>query len=95
MERFGGSPEEGDKSGVEALATWYGFRTATYKYVHYADGFQGIYDLAADPDELRNLANSTSPATLAALFAYLDRLSTCKAATCRAIEDEQPPTIRP
>ena len=35
---------------------WDGVRTSRYKYVEYEGGFRELYDLAADPYELTNLA---------------------------------------
>ena len=95
LEQFFAAAEEGDNSAVEAAPHWFGFRAASYKYIHHADGFQELYDLRADPDEVENLVQYESTQTLTAMAAYLDRLEACKAATCRAIEDEQPPALPP
>ena len=41
-----------------------------------------LYDLAADPHQLRNLANETDAGTLAALRARLAALWACSGASC-------------
>jgi N-acetylglucosamine-6-sulfatase len=54
---------------------WTGIRTATHKYVRYANGDEELYDLVADPDELQNLArNSAFAAERADLTTRLDAL---------------------
>ena len=58
------APTGAERAFFEHYAAWwgrhpfYGVRTATMKYVRYygADGFEELYDLAADPDELRSVA---------------------------------------
>lgn len=58
------APAGDERAFFEHYAAWwgihpfYGVRTATMKYVrHYGDEpFEELYDLAGDPDELRNLA---------------------------------------
>jgi N-acetylglucosamine-6-sulfatase len=44
--------------GGDTVPAWSGIRTATSVYVLDADGTQELYDLRADPNELRNLAAS-------------------------------------
>jgi N-acetylglucosamine-6-sulfatase len=56
-------------------------------YVEYDDGQRELYDLAADPFELTNIVDRTAPDRLLRLSATLETLSTCKAASCRAIRD--------
>jgi len=38
---------------------WSGIRTPTHKFIRYDNGDEELYDLAADPDELTNLARSS------------------------------------
>jgi len=51
-------------------------RTDRYKYIRYTDldGMDELYDLAADPYELRNVYDETDPDTVAELDRELDRL---------------------
>jgi len=44
----------------DVIPTYCGFRTATYSYVRYASGEEELYDLARDPDQLRNAASVVS-----------------------------------
>ncbi len=46
--------------GTNPVPTYCGVRSARWKYVRYATGEEELYDLAADPFELENLA-STAP----------------------------------
>jgi N-acetylglucosamine-6-sulfatase len=55
--------------------TYCGIRAQRYKFVAYASGDRELYDLAADPHELRNLAGAPSRAkTLSLLRTRLARL---------------------
>ncbi len=61
---------------------WFtGLRTQRYKYVEYDKGARELYDLAFDPEELRNLAG-TRPGLEARLAARLARLRVCAGAAC-------------
>ncbi len=40
------------------LPSYCGLRTARWTYVRYRDGFQELYDLARDPNQMRNVASS-------------------------------------
>jgi arylsulfatase A-like enzyme len=62
---------------------YHGIRTRRYKYVVYEDGDRELYDLAADPDEVRNLAGQHGmEAVEARLAAKLARVEACVATTC-------------
>jgi N-acetylglucosamine-6-sulfatase len=63
-----------------------GLRLPGFTYVEYTTGEKELYDLNADPEELRNLASSASPAFLAELSQRLDDLSDCAGDSCRGIE---------
>jgi N-acetylglucosamine-6-sulfatase len=67
-------------------------RTAEYTYVEYQTGEIELYDLRADPDQLNNLAAIANPALLQALADWLARLSVCKGATCRDV-DQAPASL--
>jgi arylsulfatase A-like enzyme len=58
-------------------------RTATRKYVRYGDGFEELYDLAADPFELDNKAKEPSYAGDATMLRGLnDKLKSCAGESC-------------
>jgi N-acetylglucosamine-6-sulfatase len=64
---------------------YFAIRTADgLKYIEYRSGFKEFYDLASDPYEMTSNP-SNAPATL---VDRLQRLKTCAADTCRAIERE-------
>jgi N-acetylglucosamine-6-sulfatase len=72
---------------VFPVPTYAAIRTRRWLYAEYADGGRQLYDLRADPDELHNLALHADPALLDRLHATLDRMRSCRAASCRKIEE--------
>ena len=63
-------------------------RTQDVVYVEYANREEPeLYDLRADPYQLRNLARSADPDDLERLSARLAELQDCEAAGCRTAED--------
>ena len=46
---------------TQTVPAYCGIRGTRYVYVRYADGFEELYDLAADPYELRNLLQPPGP----------------------------------
>jgi arylsulfatase A-like enzyme len=57
--RTGGTPSTGDAAcgGHDGnMGKNWGLRTARFKYVEYRDGYRQLFDLATDPDEVRNIA---------------------------------------
>ncbi len=67
-----------------AIPTYRALRTDRYLYVEYDTGEKQLYDLRKDPDELRNIVTTASPALVHDLAARLDRLVHCSGASCRA-----------
>jgi N-acetylglucosamine-6-sulfatase len=60
-----------------------GIRTATRKYVKYDNGLEELFDLAADPHELKNeAANAAYASELAPLRELNDALKTCSGPSC-------------
>jgi arylsulfatase A-like enzyme len=66
-----------------------GVRTTRYLYVEYINGDRELYDLAADPDEMYNLAG-TDPALEGRLANLVAALRVCRGASCRALERRDP-----
>ncbi|MEV0383122.1 sulfatase [Nonomuraea sp. NPDC050643] len=64
-------------------------RTEQYTYVRYETGERQLYDLLADPYQLRNLAGSADPALLASLDGRLAAMVACSGATCREADARQ------
>lgn len=58
-------------------------RTEDYTYVRYETGETQLYDLAADPHQLHNIAATADPALLLRLQSRLLMMRTCSAANCR------------
>jgi N-acetylglucosamine-6-sulfatase len=69
---------------------WYrALRTPSLLYAEYATGERELYDLAADPMQLTNVAGDPAAgAAVSALSARLAVLAACGGAACRAAEDE-------
>jgi arylsulfatase A-like enzyme len=62
-------------------------RTPSYIYIEYPDGSVEVYDLQKDPYQLDNLSSTANPEWLQSLSAWLERLASCAAASCRTAED--------
>jgi N-acetylglucosamine-6-sulfatase len=65
------------EAGYPRIPTWQAVRDDRWKYIHYTDldGMDELYDLRADPHEMKNLIDDPSArATLNGLKAELDRL---------------------
>ena len=77
-----------DKQKKLVIPYFRGVRLQTMSYVEYRTGEVELYDLKADPYELNNLAPKADPKLLAQFAQRVKDLATCKAASCRTVEDE-------
>ena len=80
-----GQQDEGDE--VHSPWGFHALRTAQYLYAAWSNGDRELYDLLADPAELRNLAATGDPVLVGQLAGRLDALATCRGAECRRLED--------
>jgi N-acetylglucosamine-6-sulfatase len=72
------------------LPTYQAIRTRNYTYVEYEkNGEKELYDIKRDPYQLHNLASTADNALLRRLANRLNKLRTCKADSCRTIEEEE------
>jgi N-acetylglucosamine-6-sulfatase len=76
------------KAQIPKIPTYQALRTQDYTYVEYDTGEKELYDIKKHPDQLNNLASTADPALLKQLAEQLNKLRTCEADSCRAIEDE-------
>jgi arylsulfatase A-like enzyme len=65
------------------LPAYVGIRSASHTYVEYYSGETELYDLANDPDQLDNIANTADPILLSQLSDRLDALRDCQGQSCR------------
>jgi len=66
-----------------------GVRTRRYLYVEYINGDRELYDTTTDPEEMHNLIG-TDPPLEAQLASLVAALRTCRGASCRALEQDDP-----
>ncbi|MER6576555.1 sulfatase [Nonomuraea sp. NPDC001023] len=71
------------------VPSYQALRTERYTYVRYDTGERQLYDLAADPYQLDNLAATADPALLAGLDARLQAMRACSGAGCREADARQ------
>jgi arylsulfatase A-like enzyme len=84
-------PDEAGEQSPWPPVRYAGLRTASYKYVEYANGERELYDLAADPYELRNRASELAPAVRSRLSKLLAGLRHCAGQSCRTLDGTAPP----
>jgi N-acetylglucosamine-6-sulfatase len=80
----GGGQRRGRRGG--APPTYAAVRTDRYTYVDYDTGERQLYDLRADPDQLRNIVSTADPKLVQGLADRVAALRTCKGADCRAAD---------
>jgi N-acetylglucosamine-6-sulfatase len=76
------------KGQVPDIPTYQAIRTLDYTYVEYETGAKELYDINKDPYQLHNLVSTADPTLLKQLADRLNKLRTCEADSCRAIEEE-------
>jgi arylsulfatase A-like enzyme len=69
---------------VDGTPPYRAVRTATHVYVEYPTGEKELYDLAADPHQLENIAATAPAEQLDALAALLEHLNGCAGASCHS-----------
>jgi N-acetylglucosamine-6-sulfatase len=89
VEHFAPGGEGGQRRarrGGGAPPTYAAVRTDRYTYVEYETGERQLYDLRADPDQLRNIVSTADPKLVGDLAVQLAALRTCKGEDCRAAD---------
>ncbi|MBF8186086.1 sulfatase [Nonomuraea sp. K274] len=81
------NPSSGAQTPVPAYQA---LRTNRYTYVRYDTGERQLYDLAADPYQLYNLADCADPVLVTRLEGLLRAMAACSGATCREADSLQP-----
>jgi arylsulfatase A-like enzyme len=82
-------PANRSSAAQTPVPAYQALRTDQYTYVRYETGETQLYDLTADPYQLRNLAGSADPALLGSLQARLAAMASCSGATCRQADVRQ------
>ncbi|MFN6571269.1 sulfatase-like hydrolase/transferase, partial [Dendronalium sp. ChiSLP03b] len=72
---------------IPQIPTYQAIRAEDYTYIEYETGEKELYNIKQDPYQLDNLASTADPTLLKQLADQLSRLRTCKADSCRAIEE--------
>jgi N-acetylglucosamine-6-sulfatase len=76
------------REDVERASRFQGLLTQEWLYVEYPEtGERELYELAADPYQLDNVAKDVGPAFLARLSERVAELVSCAGAECRRLED--------
>ena len=75
------------KAGAGGQLAFEAVRTETHKYVEYNNGDMELYDLEADPYELKSIHESADPSLVEDLKAKLQALKSCSEEGCREAED--------
>lgn len=70
-------------------------RTERFTYVEYESGERELYDLDADPYQMRSIHRSASPNFKGELSSMLAALRSCSEDSCRTAENTPEPTLPP
>ncbi|MEH2178285.1 sulfatase-like hydrolase/transferase [Nostoc sp.] len=76
------------KHQIPKIPTYQAIRTQDYTYVEYETGAKELYNIKKDPYQLNNLVSTADPTLLKRHVDRLNKLRTCQADSCRAIEEE-------
>jgi arylsulfatase A-like enzyme len=88
VEHFSPNDQNGRtrRRGGGAPPTYAAVRTDRYTYVEFVTGERQLYDLRADPDQLRNIVATADPEVVQDLAQQLASLRTCEARSCRVAD---------
>jgi N-acetylglucosamine-6-sulfatase len=75
------------ESRVRNRPIWAGLRTERYAYIEYETGEKELYNLEADPYQLRSVHESADPTLVSDLSKKLDALRGCAGQSCREAEN--------
>ncbi|MCF6471337.1 sulfatase [Nonomuraea sp. MG754425] len=81
-------PANRSSAAQTPVPAYQALRTEQHTYVRYETGERQLYDLNADPYQLRNLATSADPALVAWLDTRLSGMVACSGATCRQADQQ-------
>ena len=88
LEFYGYNERDTPPDAPAPTPVYLGLRTQDYLYVEFEDGFIELYDLRTDPDQMENIAATADPDLQEYLSDWLNALSTCADAQCRALDRE-------
>ncbi|MFC4062506.1 sulfatase [Planomonospora corallina] len=80
-------------TGQVVIPAYTAMRTARHTFVRYETGEYQLYDLLADPYQLRNLAARVPKSVIARFERQLDALTACSGASCRVADSVTPPSF--
>ncbi len=70
----------------QAPPSFSALRTQQWLFVVYRDGERELYDLAADPHEMNNIASTADPTLMSNLYSQLQAMRSCAGETCRSAD---------
>lgn len=79
--------KQGELFELTGPASFHAIRTADWTYVEYGNGERELYDLKADPHQLKNAVATADSVLLAQLSQRLAELVNCAGSYCRKLED--------
>jgi arylsulfatase A-like enzyme len=81
------APANPTAARVKGIPEFHGIRGSGFVYIEYVTGESEFYNIAEDPYELHNLVSKLDPGTKKVLSERVKGLVTCKADSCRTLED--------